>query len=148
MTRSLVIVPAFDEAATLPGTLAELASTCPDLDVVVVDDGSSDGTAAAAAAAGAIVLRLPYNLGVGSAVRTALHYAVDEGYERAVRIDADGQHDPADVARLLAALAFLFLVVVHLTRELSRLETRSRAVAEELALLRRRVDELEGDGGP
>ena len=56
--------------------------------------------------------------------------------------------DYAPTAFLLAALAFLFLVVVHLTRELSRLETRSRAVAEELALLRRRVDELEGDGGP
>jgi glycosyltransferase involved in cell wall biosynthesis len=104
MARSLIILPAFDEEAALPDTLSELLAACPGIDVVVVDDGSSDRTAAVAEAAGAIVLRLPFNLGVGSAVRTGLHYAVDQGYERAVRLDADGQHDPADVARLLAAL--------------------------------------------
>lgn len=104
MARSLIIVPAFDEEASLPGTLAELAVACPDLDVVVVDDGSTDRTAEVAEAAGAVVLRLPFNLGVGAAVRTGLHYAVDRRYERAVRVDADGQHDPLDILRLLGAL--------------------------------------------
>jgi glycosyltransferase involved in cell wall biosynthesis len=71
---------------------------------VVVDDGSRDGTAAVAEQAGARVLRLPFNLGVGAAVRTGLHYAAMSGAERAVVIDADGQHDPAGIAALLATL--------------------------------------------
>jgi glycosyltransferase involved in cell wall biosynthesis len=76
----------------------------PNVDLVVVDDGSRDRTAAVAEEAGARVLRLPFNLGVGAAVRTGLHYAAANGAERAVVIDADGQHDPAGIAALLAAL--------------------------------------------
>ncbi len=76
----------------------------PDVDLVVVDDGSRDRTAAVAEQSGARVLRLPFNLGVGAAVRTGLHYAAASGSDRAVVIDADGQHDPAGIAALLAAL--------------------------------------------
>jgi glycosyltransferase involved in cell wall biosynthesis len=69
---------------------------------VVVDDGSTDGTAAAAASAGARVVRLPYNLGIGAAVQTGFQYARDRGFDVAVQIDGDGQHDPRELPRLLA----------------------------------------------
>lgn len=90
--------------AALPRTLKELAEASPSLDVVVVDDGSSDETSQVAREHGAVSVRLPFNLGVGGAVRTGFHYAVDHDYDRVVTIDADGQHDPTGVAALLAAL--------------------------------------------
>lgn len=104
----LVIIPAFNEEGALPSTLAELrdelAQRSIAADIVVVDDGSRDRTAAVARAAGAITLRLPFNLGIGGALRTGFRYAVDNGYAAAIQFDADGQHDPAEVAALLAAL--------------------------------------------
>ena len=80
--------------------LAELRLD-PALDVVVADDGSSDRTAAIAAAAGAAVVRLPFNLGIGGAVRTGFKYALEHGYDVVVRLDGDGQHDPAELPKLL-----------------------------------------------
>ncbi len=71
---------------------------------MVIDDGSSDETAALARAAGAIVLRHPFNLGVGGAIRTGLRYAKQQGYRCVVQIDADGQHLPSEAARLLDLL--------------------------------------------
>jgi glycosyltransferase involved in cell wall biosynthesis len=73
-------------------------------DVLVVDDGSVDHTAEVAHAVGATVVSLPFNLGVGGAMRTGFKYAQRHGYDRAVQIDADGQHDPAEIPRLLEAL--------------------------------------------
>ena len=97
-------MPAFQEEQALPGTLKELRDVVPDLDVLVVDDGSRDSTARVAALADVKVARLPFNLGVGAAVRTGLRYAVDQGYQRVVVVDADGQHDPATIGTLLDAL--------------------------------------------
>ena len=103
--RTLVVVPAYQEEQALPGTLKELRDVVPELDVLVVDDGSRDATAKVAAAATDVtVARLPFNLGVGAAVRTGLRYAVDNGYHRVVVVDADGQHDPATISTLLRAL--------------------------------------------
>ena len=103
--RTLVVVPAYQEEQALPGTLKELRDVVPELDVLVVDDGSRDATAKVAAAATDVtVARLPFNLGVGAAVRTGLRYAVDNGYHRVVVVDADGQHDPATISTLLGAL--------------------------------------------
>ncbi len=109
--RPLIIVPAYNEEGALPSTLRGIAGVRPAVDVVVVDDGSRDHTADAAAAAGASVLQLPFNLGVGAAVRTGLHYAASEGYERVVVMDADGQHDPDGVSVLLTALDHADLVI-------------------------------------
>ena len=75
----------------------------PGIDVLVVDDASTDDTAAAAAAAGAAVVRLPFNLGIGGAVQTGFRYALERGYEVAVRLDGDGQHDPAELAEAARA---------------------------------------------
>ncbi|MDP1819354.1 MAG: glycosyltransferase family 2 protein [Acidimicrobiales bacterium] len=103
--RTLVIIPAYNEQAALPGTLAELRGTHPELDIVVVSDGSTDDTADLARKVGVEVLELPFNLGIGGALRTGFLYAVREGYDAAVQFDADGQHDPNGIADLLAPIA-------------------------------------------
>jgi glycosyltransferase involved in cell wall biosynthesis len=100
MSALLVIIPAFDEEGSLGPVLAELARVVPAADVVVVSDGSLDDTVPVAKAAGVAVIALPYNLGIGGALRTGFKYAVRHGYERAVQFDADGQHDPAEIQAL------------------------------------------------
>ena len=102
--RVLAILPAFNEARSLPGVLAALRLAAPEVDPCVVDDGSTDGTAAVAAGLGATVLRIPVNLGIGGAVQAGYLHAREHGYEVAVQIDADGQHDPASLPGLLAPL--------------------------------------------
>lgn len=106
MTRAdtLVIIPAYNEEDALPAVLRELLAAQPDVDVLVVDDGSKDRTSAVAREGGVAVATLPYNLGVGGALRTGFRYAVRHGYRRAVQFDADGQHDPAEIGALLVAL--------------------------------------------
>ncbi len=103
--RTLVVVPAFNEEASLPATLEELKRFVPAGDTVVVDDGSSDGTAEIARRAGVPVLVLPVNVGVGGALQTGFRFALAGGFDAAVQFDADGQHDPADLAGLLVPLA-------------------------------------------
>lgn len=103
--RLLVIVPALNEREALPDVIREIRAHNPSVDVLVVDDGSVDDTAARAWEAGALVARLPYNLGVGGAMRTGFRYALDHGYDMAAQVDADGQHNPADLAKLVADLA-------------------------------------------
>lgn len=100
--RTLVIMPAHNEAANLPTVLEELRAYQPTLDVVVVDDCSSDGTAAVATQLGVDVISLPCNLGYGGAVQTGFKYAVERGYDYGVTMDADGQHDPSGIPALLA----------------------------------------------
>jgi|SRR5919201_1020430 glycosyltransferase involved in cell wall biosynthesis len=99
--RALAIVPAWNEERDLPSVLQELRRDAPSWDVCVVDDGSSDATAAVARAAGALVLRLPINLGIGGAVQTGYLWARDHGYDVAAQIDGDGQHDPSDLTAAL-----------------------------------------------
>ena len=105
MPRTVVIIPAHNEAESLPGVLDDLRRWAPWADVVVIDDGSRDATAQVARAAGAPTVSLPCNLGVGGAVQTGYQYALDRGYEAAVQFDGDGQHRAAEVAGLVEALA-------------------------------------------
>jgi glycosyltransferase involved in cell wall biosynthesis len=102
--RRVAVVPARNEEDAVGRVVAELRAFDPALDVVVIDDGSEDATAARAAAAGAAVVRLPYNLGIGGAVQTGFKYALERGYDTVVRLDGDGQHDPAQIPSLLAPL--------------------------------------------
>jgi glycosyltransferase involved in cell wall biosynthesis len=102
--RRIAIVPARNEAGAIGGVLDELRAFDPTLDVVVVDDGSLDATAAIARARGAAVVRLPFNLGIGGAVQTGFKYALEHGYDEAVRLDGDGQHIPAELPKLIGPL--------------------------------------------
>src|SRR5688500_16582432 len=100
----LIIIPAWNEQDSVAATIAEVRRANPGADLLVVDDGSSDRTASVAAEAGALVCRLPYNLGVGGAMRAGYRYAIRGGYDVAVQIDADGQHDPTYLPVLLEQL--------------------------------------------
>ena len=97
-------MPAWNEQEIIQDTVTEVLTTLPWVDLLVVDDGSTDDTPALARRAGAKVLSLPYNLGVGGALRAGFKYAWREGYDQAIQVDADGQHNPADVPRVLAGL--------------------------------------------
>ncbi|QIK73812.1 glycosyltransferase family 2 protein [Propioniciclava coleopterorum] len=97
-------MPAWNEADVIAGTVHEVLQTVPEVDLLVINDGSTDDTAAIARAAGATVISLPYNMGVGAALRTGYKYAWRSGYDQAIQVDADGQHDPNDIPRVLAGL--------------------------------------------
>ena len=102
--RTLIIIPALNEEESLPRVLDELRVQLPDFDVLVVDDGSRDDTAVVARKHGVTVLSLPFNLGVGGALQTGFRYAVHNDYDRAIQFDADGQHDPTEVEKLIRGL--------------------------------------------
>ena len=96
----IVIVPALNEQETVAAVIADIRRDL-GADVLVVDDGSTDRTAEIARRSGASVVRHPFNLGVGAALRTGFRFAEAHGYQIAMQIDADGQHDPHEAARLL-----------------------------------------------
>lgn len=98
---TLVIIPAYNEEASIAHVIRSIRQHAPDADIVVVNDGSRDRTAEVAEQAGATVLNLPFNVGIGGGMQTGYLYAHKKGYQYAVQIDADGQHDPADLPRLL-----------------------------------------------
>lgn len=97
-------MPAWNEAEVIGDTVRNVRRVVPQHDILVVDDGSHDDTALIAEKAGAAVLRLPFNLGVGGAMRTGFKYAIRHGYTAAIQVDSDGQHDPHDIDRVLAGL--------------------------------------------
>ena len=102
--RKLAIVPAYNEAGMVARVVREIGRAAPGFDVLVVDDGSTDATAAEAGAAGATVLSHPFNLGIGGAMQSGYKYALRNGYEVAVQVDGDGQHKPAYLRDMVAAL--------------------------------------------
>ena len=105
MSRKIVaVVPAYNEAAAIGKVVDEIRSFDPSIDVVVVDDASTDETASVAHAHGATVLELPFNVGIGGAVQTGFRYALEHGYDLAVRLDGDGQHDASEISKLLEPL--------------------------------------------
>ncbi len=105
VSRLLLIIPAFNEAASIGGLLDEIRATQLDCDTVVIDDGSRDRTAAEVLRhEGVVVVRTPFNLGIGGAMQTGYRYAYERGYDIAVQVDADGQHPPAQIPALIAPI--------------------------------------------
>ncbi|KMY23027.1 Glycosyltransferase involved in cell wall bisynthesis [Actinobaculum suis] len=103
-TGLAILIPAWNEEEALPAVLAEIHEYVPQAHVVVIDDGSRDSTSQVARAHGATALTLPLNLGVGGAMRAGYRYAWRAGYEMAIQVDADGQHRPADIAKLVQTM--------------------------------------------
>jgi len=99
-----VIVPALNESTTVGGVVASVQQALPGSRVVVIDDGSTDDTGARALEAGAAVIPLPVNVGIGGAVQTGYRFAARNGFDVAIQIDGDGQHDPAETRHLLGPI--------------------------------------------
>ena len=99
--RRVAIVPALNEEGSIGRVIDELRAFDPGLEIVVVDDGSIDRTREVAESRGAHVLKLPFNLGIGGAVQTGFRYAWEHGFDVAVRVDGDGQHDASELDRVL-----------------------------------------------
>lgn len=102
--KTLILIPAFNEESTVGAVIRSCRRALPEADILVINDGSSDGTASQARLAGAQVLELPYNLGIGGAVQSGYLFARRRGYEAVCQVDADGQHDPEELAKLLEEL--------------------------------------------
>ena len=102
--RVLVIMPAWNEEEAIGATIADLRAKAPWVDLVVINDGSTDSTAQVARQAGAFVIDLPYNMGVGAAMRTGYRYARRMDYDIALQMDSDGQHPPEFIDTLIEGL--------------------------------------------
>ncbi len=100
--KSLLVIPAFNEEPTLP-RLIKAAKTHIH-DIMVIDDGSTDATTLVAALAGAMVHRLKTNMGKGEALKTGFNYAIEQGYDRVLTMDGDGQHAPEDIVNFFPLL--------------------------------------------
>ncbi len=102
--KLLVIVPAYNEEASIGRVIEDLREHVSHADVLVVDDGSHDGTASVAGSLGVRVLRIPFNLGIGGAVQAGYVYALRYGYDAAVQFDGDGQHLASEIATLMGPI--------------------------------------------
>lgn len=111
LSKTLIVMPAYNEQAVIASVIKEVFETNPGISCLVVDDGSQDNTSSISREAGAIVATLPYNLGVGGAMRVGFNYALANGFENVVQVDADGQHNPKDVQRLVSELKHADLVL-------------------------------------
>lgn len=99
--RILAIVPAYNEEGAVGRVIEETRLHFPSVDVLVVYDGSTDGTADVARSRGAHLVRFPFNCGIGTTMQTGYLFALESGYDVAIQVDGDGQHDPAQLMRLL-----------------------------------------------
>jgi glycosyltransferase involved in cell wall biosynthesis len=100
----LAVIPAYNESDTIVRVIDSLREHAPDFDVLVVDDGSTDGTGELAQDSGARVVRHPFNLGIGGAVQSGFVFALENGYDRVVQVDGDGQHMASEIDKLSSAL--------------------------------------------
>jgi hypothetical protein len=101
VARTLVFIPAWNEADSLPGVLSDARSALPDADLLVIDDGSTDETAAVARANGADVVSFPENRGLRAGIAEGYRQALERGYDYCGRLDADGQHPAEELARMV-----------------------------------------------
>jgi glycosyltransferase involved in cell wall biosynthesis len=104
MMKTLIIIPAYNEAKNLLPLLDRIKNLCPGYDVVVINDSSTDNTSAICKQYGVQVIDLPVNLGIGGAVQTGYRYAHYKNYDAAVQVDGDGQHNPEYISQLISEL--------------------------------------------
>ena len=104
MSKLLIIIPAYNEEASIVRVVDDLIQNYPQYDYIVVNDGSRDKTAAICRAHGYHLIDLPVNLGLAGAFQTGLRYAAENGYDCAIQLDADGQHLPRYIAPMLEKL--------------------------------------------
>lgn len=102
--KFLIAVPAFNEEESIQFVLRDILEIFDIDQIVVVDDGSSDSTRELVKAQGIRIISLPFNTGVGGAMRTAFKFAISNGFDAVVQIDADGQHDPRFITQLIGHL--------------------------------------------
>jgi len=102
--KVLVIIPAYNEEGSIEKVIEEVRNHLPQVDILVVNDGSTDLTSERAKEKGAVVLELPFNLGIGGAMQAGYKYANEKGYDIAIQVDGDGQHDPKEIPKLLRTL--------------------------------------------
>ncbi len=126
--KTLIIIPAYNEERTISGVVQRINSNVPEANILVVNDGSKDNTSLEASNAGADVISLPYNLGIGGAMQTGYLYARNNGYDIAVQVDADGQHDPFYINNLLEPLKNNMADVVVGSRYISKTNYRSSLI--------------------
>ncbi len=103
-SKILVIIPAYNEEGSIGKVVEEVKTHSLRVDILIVNDGSIDFTSDRARKSGVIVLDLPFNLGIGGAMQAGFRYAFEKGYDIAIQVDADGQHDPKEIPKLLHAL--------------------------------------------
>lgn len=101
--KLLVAIPAFNEELSISHVIQMVKKDLPTAKLLVIDDGSTDNTEKQARQAGADVISLPFNCGVGSAMRTAFNFAIKNDFTHVIQIDADGQHLPSEAIKLIKA---------------------------------------------
>ncbi len=102
--KGLILIPAYNEEANLPGVYRELLEVVPDHDILIINDGSGDRTNQVARNLGANVVSLAGNLGYGAALQAGFKYAIRHDYDYVIQFDADGQHDPREIHNLIGCL--------------------------------------------
>lgn len=102
--KTLIIIPAYNEERSIAGVVENIRKHVTNADILVVNDGSQDRTARTARDSGAMVVSLPYNMGIGGAVQSGFLFAKEKGYDYAVQVDGDGQHPAGEIPRLLETL--------------------------------------------
>lgn len=98
--KKLIIIPAYNESANIENTVKDIVNNAPDFDYVIINDCSTDNTLEICERNGFNVVNLPLNLGIGGAVQTGYRYAYNNGYDIAVQVDGDGQHDPTFLEKM------------------------------------------------
>lgn len=100
MSKTLVIIPAFNEGKHIFDLITGIQELYPDFDILVINDGSTDNTAAEVRRSGFMLINHPFNMGYGVTVQTGYKFAFQQGYEYLIQIDGDGQHDPQCIKKL------------------------------------------------
>ena len=124
----LIIVPAYNEEGSVGKVIEGIRTYLPRADILIVNDGSKDLTSERARGYEATVLDLPFNLGIGGAMQAGYKYAYEKGYDIAIQVDADGQHDPKEIPKLLQALTEMRVDMVIGSRFLGDSEFKSSMI--------------------